>query len=164
MARPARRSGRAPPPMMGAPGMSPMGGGGGGGGAPPCFTEFSKLRIEVEKRGAAAKAANERKAPREEFCKVVSALAGAAEKWAKYTEKEAKGCGIPGDAVTQIKAESEHLGKLKTQVCTAGAPAAAGPPSLSEALGTDRMPIDDGNKATAKRGGVLDSMTGAPVR
>jgi hypothetical protein len=153
----------APPPMMGAPGMSPMGG--GGGGAPPCITEFTKLRGEVEKRGAAAKAANEHHAPREEFCKVITALSVAAEKWAKYTEKEAKGCGIPGDAVTQIKNESEHLGKIKTQVCNAGGgPAAAGPPSLSEALGTDRMPIDDGNKATAKRGGVLDSMTGAPNR
>jgi len=148
--------------MMGSPGMSPMGGG-GGGGTPPCFTEFTKLRTEVEKRGAAAKAANERHAQREEFCKVITALAVAADKWAKFTEKEAKGCGIPGDAVTQIKGESEHLGKIKTQVCSAG-PAAAGPPSLSEALGTDRMPIDDGNKATAKRGGVLDSMTGAPIR
>jgi hypothetical protein len=151
----------APPPMMGAPGMSPMGG--GGGGAPPCFTEFTKLRTEVEKRGAAAKAANERKAPREEFCKVITSLAVAAEKWAKFTEKEAKGCGIPGDAVTQIKGESEHLGKIKTQICSAG-PAAGGPPSLSEALGTDRMAIDDGNKGTVKRGGVLDSMTGAPIR
>jgi hypothetical protein len=153
----------APPPLMGGPGMSPMGGG-GGGGAPPCFTEFTKLRTEVEKRGAAAKAANERHAQREEFCKVITALAVAADKWAKFTEKEAKGCGIPGDAVTQIKGESEHLGKIKTQVCSAGPAAAAGPPSLSEALGTDRMPIDDGNKATAKRGGVLDSMTGAPIR
>jgi hypothetical protein len=125
---------------------------------------WRRTTAEVEKRGAAAKAANERHAPREEFCKVISALAGAAEKWARYTEKEAKGCGIPGDAVTQIKAESEHLGKIKTQICSAGPAAAAGPPSLSEALGTDRMPIDDGNKATAKRGGVLDSMTGAPVR
>jgi hypothetical protein len=150
-------------PLMGAPGMSPMGGS-GGGGSPPCFTEFTKLRTEVEKRGAAAKAANEHHAQREEFCKVITALAVAADKWAKFTEKEAKGCGIPGDAVTQIKGESEHLGKLKTQVCSAGPAAAAGPPSLSEALGTDRMPIDDGNKATAKRGGVLDSMTGAPIR
>jgi hypothetical protein len=149
-------------PLMGAPGMSPMGG--GGGGAPPCFTEFTKLRTEVEKRGAAAKAASERKAPREEFCKVITSLAVAAEKWAKFTEKEAKGCGIPGDAVTQIKTESEHLGKVKTQICNAGPAVGAGPPSLSEALGTDRTPIDDGNKATAKRGGVLDSMTGAPIR
>ena len=160
---PDQHAAAAPPPMMGAPGMSSMGGG-GGGGAPPCFTEFTKLRTEVEKRGAAAKAANEHKASREEFCKVITALFVAAGKWAKFTEKEAKGCGIPADAVTQIKGESEHLGKIKTQVCSAGPAPAAGPPSLSEALGTDRMPIDDGNKATAKRGGVLDSMTGAPVR
>jgi hypothetical protein len=137
---------------------------GGGGQAPPCFEEFSKLRTEVEKRGVAAKGASERHAPREEFCKVITALAVAAEKWAKYTESKAKGCGIPGDAITQIKAQSEHLGKIKTQICNAGPSPAAGPPSLSEALGTDRAPLDDGNKATAKRGGVLDSMTGAPTR
>ncbi len=139
--------------------MSPMG---GGGQAPPCFEEFSKLRAEVEKRGAAAKAASEHHAQREEFCKTITALAVAAEKWAKYTEAKAKGCGIPGNAVTQIKSESEHLGKVKTQVCNAGP--APGPPSLSEALGTDRVPLDEGSKATAKRGGVLDSMTGAPIR
>ena len=102
---PDQHAAAAPPPMMGAPGMSSMGGG-GGGGAPPCFTEFTKLRTEVEKRGAAAKAANERKASREEFCKVITALFVAAGKWAKFTEKEAKGCGIPGDAVTQIKGVS----------------------------------------------------------
>jgi hypothetical protein len=136
---------------------------GGGGQEPPCIAEFTKLRMETEKRGAAAKAANERHAQREEFCKIVTALWAAADKWSKFTEAKAKGCGIPGEAVTQIKAQSDHLGQLKTTICAAG-PAAGGPPSLSEALGTDRAPIDDGPKATAKRGGVLDSMTGAPIR
>lgn len=150
-------------PMM-APGM--MGGPGGGGRPPPCFEEFTKLRGEVEKRGAAAKVASDKHVAREEFCKVVTALATAANKWAKFTVAKASSCGIPSDAVTQIKAQDEHLGKLKEQVCNTAAapPGAGGPPSLSEALGTDKLPLDDSEKATTKRGGVLDSLTGTPIR
>jgi hypothetical protein len=154
----------APPLMAPAPGM--MGGPGGGGQPPPCFEEFTKLRGEVEKRGAAAKVANEKHAAREEFCKVVAALANASNKWAKFTAAKASSCGIPSEAVTQIKAQDEHLAKLKEQVCNAAAAPAGpgGPPSLSEALGTDKLPLDDSEKATVKRGGVLDSLTGTPIR
>jgi hypothetical protein len=157
----------AAPPMMGlgggVPGMtSPMGGPPGGQRPPPCFGEFSKLREEVEKAGAAASAGNARHAEREELCKLVTALSSAATKWAKFTVTKASGCGIPPDAVKQIKMQGEHLVKVKTQVCSA-APAAAAP-SLAEALGTDRMPLDEGEKTTVKRGGVLDSLTGTPIR
>jgi hypothetical protein len=150
------------PPMM-APGMM---GPGGGGRPPPCLEEFTKLRGEVEKRGAAAKVASDKHVAREEFCKAVTALWAASNKWAKFTVAKASSCGIPSEAVTQIKAQDEHLGKLKEQVCNtaAAAPGAGGPPSLSEALGTDKLPLDDSEKAAIKRGGVLDSLTGTPIR
>jgi hypothetical protein len=152
-------------PAMGAPGMSmgrPGMGGGGGGQPPPCLAEFTKLREEVEKRGAAAKAGNEQHVQREEFCKLITALATASNKWAHYTATKAKDCGIPGEAVKQIKAQDEHLTGLRKQVCSGPGPAAA--PSLAEALGTDKMPLDEGEKTAVKRGGVLDSLTGAPIK
>jgi hypothetical protein len=165
---PSQRADAAPvaPPMMGVPGMSPMGGGmGAPPGAqqmPPCFKEFSKLREDTEKAGAAAQAGNARHVPHEELCKLVTALSNAATKWAKFTVAKASNCGIPPDAVKQIKAQGENLVKVKTQACSAGAGAAT--PSLSEALGTDKMPLDEGEKASVKRGGVLDSLTGTPIR
>jgi hypothetical protein len=153
-----------PPPMM-APG-----GFGGGMGAPPrqqnaCMEEFSKLRGEVEKAGKVAKTVNERKGTREEFCKAITNLHGAQVKWVKYTGDHAKNCGIPGDVVTQLKAGAANLGKMKTNICngggaTAGAPAA---PSLSEALGTATMPATT-DDAPRRRGGTLDTLTGAPIR
>src|SRR5262245_12375384 len=165
---PSQRADAAPvaPPMMGVPGMSPMGGGmGAPPGAqqmPPCFKEFSKLRDDTEKAGAAAHAANARHVPPEELCKLVTALSNAATKWAKFTVAKASNCGIPPDAVKQISAQGENLVKVKTNVCNAGA--ASAPPSLSEALGTDKLPLDQGEKTTVKRGGVLDSLTGTPIR
>jgi hypothetical protein len=155
----------APMSPMAAPGagtMSPTGA--AGGQPPPCFQEFLKLRTEVEKRGAAAKAGNERHVQREELCKLVSALSAASATWTKYTATKAKECGIPADAVAQIKGQDEHLAGLKKQICSAAATGPAAAPSLAEALGTDKMPLDENDKTTVKRGGVLDSLTGAPIR
>jgi hypothetical protein len=148
-------------------GMMPPGGGGmmgpGGGGEPPCVAEFHKLRGEFEKRAVAAKSAHEQKQPptREEFCTLISAASAASAKWAKYTVAQGKSCGIPADAVKQIKGQDDYMAKLKKQVCSSGGPAA---PSLAEALGTDKLPLDEGEKKQIKRGGVLDSLTGAPIQ
>jgi len=159
-APPMTAPGGMAPGGMSPGGMSPM----GGQRPPPCFEEFVKLRGEFEKRAVATKSASERKVQREEFCKVVTALHAASTKWTKFTVAKASGCGIPNDAVTQIKAQDEHIGKLKEQVCNGGAQQAGGPPSLAEALGTDRLPLDESEKTNVKRGGVLDSLTGTPIR
>jgi len=147
------------PGVGAAPGMgSPM----GRGQAPPCAAVLTKLHAEAEKRGAEAKAAQQRKVSREEFCKIVTNLVAAEGKFTKTAEQEATNCGIPPEALKQMKAGHEHLLKVKENVCSAG-PAAA-PPSLSEALGTDRLPLDESEKTLVKRGGVLDSMIGPPAR
>jgi hypothetical protein len=167
---PQHHQAAAPGAPMGAPAMSPVPGmmspmgAPGGGQPPPCFAEFTKLRTDVEKHGAAAKAANERHVQREEFCKLITALSAASNRWFKFTVAKAKECGIPSDAVTQIKGQDEHLAGLKKQVCSAGPAGPGAAPSLAEALGTDKMPLDDNEKTNVKRGGVLDSLTGAPIR
>jgi hypothetical protein len=157
----------SPPPGMGPPGGGGFGGGGGMGGPPrenPCMAEFSKLRGNVESAGKVAKAVNDRKGTREEFCKAITGLHNAQTKWVKYAADNAKSCGIPPDVITQLKAGATNLGKMKTNICsgggtTAGAPAA---PSLSEALGTATMPTTD--DTPRRRGGTLDTLTGAPIR
>jgi hypothetical protein len=154
-----------PPPGMSAPGGGGFGGGGMGGPPQqnPCMAEFNKLRSGVESAGKVAKAVNDRKGTREEFCKAITGLHNAQTKWVKYTNDNAKNCGIPPDVITQLKAGATNLGKMKTNICSGGAaggmPAA---PSLSEALGTATMPTTD--DTPRRRGGTLDTLTGAPIR
>jgi hypothetical protein len=70
-------------------------------------------------------------------------------------------CGIPGEVVSQLKQVHARTEQARTNVCAAG-PAAAGPalPSLSEALGTTRLPVE-----TKKTGAnYLDTLTGNVIQ
>jgi len=160
------------PTAMPAPG-APMGGGpmGGGpmggaqmGGAPPagtsqeCVAQFSAHREEVQKRGSAARAGGDKKVTREEMCKLVTSYATAEAKWVKYTVDNQTRCGIPKDAVDQIKGVHAKTAEIRKQICAAGAqggPPAA--PSLSDALGTTRLPAETEKR---KAGGTMDTLTG----
>jgi hypothetical protein len=153
----------APTPMMGAapPQASPFGGGGAAGGPPPCVVEFGKLRDEVQKKGMAAKTAQEHKVAREEMCKVVQAYSAAEGKWLKFAEAGVASCGIPGEVVNQLKQVHARTEQARTNICSAG-PAAAAPvaPSLSDALGTNRLQLD-----TKKTGAnYLDTLTGNAIQ
>jgi len=142
----------APPAMA-----SPFG---GGGGMPPCMVEFAKLRDDVQKRGLAAKAAGQRKASREEMCKHITAFSAAELKWVKYTETNVTSCGIPAEVVQQLKQVHSNTEQTKEKICAAG-PAAAGPPSLSDALGTTRLPTPETTKSGS---GTLDTLTGSAIQ
>jgi hypothetical protein len=152
------RAAMTPAPMSAAP---PQGAFGGGGGPPPCVVEFGKLRDEVQKKGLAAKTAQERKVTREEMCKIVSVYSAAERKWLKFAEAGVLSCGIPGEVVNQLKQVHARTEQAKTNICAA-ALAAAGPstPSLSDALGTTRLPLD-----TKKTGSnYLDTLTGNVIQ
>jgi hypothetical protein len=142
-------------PMVAVPQASPLG---GGGGMPPCIAEFAKLRDDVQKRGLAAKAAGQRKVSREEMCKQIMAYSAAELKWVKYTETNVQACGIPAEVVQQLKQVHTNTEQTKEKIC-APAPAAAAP-SLSDALGTWRLPTPDTKKSA---GGTLDTLTGSAL-
>jgi hypothetical protein len=143
-------------PMGAPPQASPFG---GGGGAPPCMAEFAKLRDDVEKRNVAAKAAGARKVNREEMCKHITAFSAAFLKWVKYTEANVKSCGIPAEVVSQLKQGQSNTEQIKEKVCAAGPTAAA--PSLSDALGTSRLPTPETTKSGS---GTLDTLTGPAIQ
>jgi hypothetical protein len=135
-----------------------------GGGMPPCMSEFQRLRQDTEKRGAAAKAGSDKKVNREEMCKLVGAYADAEAKWVKYTVDNASVCSIPADAVKQIKGVHARTAAVRKQICSGGGgpgvAAAPAAPSLSEALGTTRIPTPE----TTKTGrGTLDTLTGNAI-
>ena len=67
-------------------------------------------------------------------------------------------------AITQIKTVYAGTQKAQKTVCSGGGPVGAGaappPPSLSDALGTSRVP----DSTTTKTGrGTLDTLTGNPL-
>ncbi len=130
-----------------------------GGGMPPCMAEFTKLRQDVEKRGLAAKAAGQRKASREEMCKHITAYSAAELKWVKYSENNVTTCGIPTQVVQQLKQVHSNTEQTKEKICAAG-PSAA-PPSLSDALGTTRLPTPETTKTGS---GTLDTLTGNAIQ
>jgi hypothetical protein len=151
----------APAGMMGAP-PPPMGGGGGpgmggGGGPPPCMAEFVKMREEVEKRGKVAKAAGERKAGREEMCKLITSFTEAEGKWVKFVEVNTQtSCGIPAQVATQLKQMHANTEQTKQRICSAGGAPGGVPagPSIHDALNLTQTTPD-----TAKKGnGTWDTI------
>jgi hypothetical protein len=127
--------------------------------APPCMNEFAPLRQEAEKRANALKVAMQKKVAREEACGMIKRFSDAESKVVKFVTINAQKCGIPPQAVAQMKGNHERTAKMQTQVCTA----AAGPqrptgPGLSDALGTSSRSgtLDP----LAPQSGGLDTLTG----
>jgi hypothetical protein len=155
----------APPGGMGGGGMGGggMGGGGmgGGGNSPPCVTEFSKMREDVQKKGLAAKQASEKHVTREELCKLITLYDTAEAKWLKFTENGVSACGIPVEIVNQLKQVHSRTETAREKICAAGpANAAMAPPSLSEALGTSRPTLE--TKHTGAN--TFDTLTGNAIQ
>ena len=143
------------------------GGGGGGmasrGGVPPCATEIMPLRDEAQKKGMAIKATVERKADRSELCKAFRSFVAAEAKFVKYAVDNGARCGISADDVKVIKGNHGKSVTTSNRVCNAAAgPGAPPPPSLSDALGTSRIP-DSSNIKTGK-GGTFDTLSGSTLQ
>jgi hypothetical protein len=132
----------------------------------PCANEFMPLRQAVERDGAAVKALADRKAPREQVCSQIKKFAVSEAKYVKFLTDNQSWCGVPPDAIKQVKASHAHTLKLRTQVCASGGPVQgnAGPPpgpGLSEALGTSQS-FAPASPKTAR--GTYDTLTGNPFR
>jgi len=128
------------------------------------MVEFTKLRDDVQKKGLAAKAAGERKATREEMCKHVTAYNAAELKWVKFTTANVStSCGIPAEVAQQLKKVHVVTEQTREKICAAGPAAGGAPaaPSLSDALGTTRLPTPE---TTRTGSGTLDTLTGNAIQ
>lgn len=128
---------------------------------PPCFKDFLPLRQDAEKKAAVLKASGPKKLTQPEACAAFKAFSAAEEKVVQYVEKNGTWCGIPADAVKQMKANHGKTVKIKDQICNGARPAGPAAPSLSDALGGGvRIP----DASTTRTGqGTLDTLTGNPL-
>ncbi len=130
-------------PAWGGGGGPAVGGGMGQQGGPPCADEFMPLRNDAQTKGQAIKAAIDRKVERAEICKIFRTFVAAEAKVVKFVTNNGSRCSVPADAVKVMKSNHSKSVTMSNRVCNAAAgPAAAPPPpSLSDALGTSRIPI-----------------------
>lgn len=128
---------------------------------PPCFNEFMPLRNDAEKHGKAIEAASKRKAPREEVCTLFKRFATAEAKYVKYAETNATWCGIPAEAVKQMKSNHAQTLKIRGQVCAVAAAPKPRGPTLGDALGTTPMVPSASNTRSGR--GTYDTLTGNPL-
>jgi hypothetical protein len=128
---------------------------------PPCASEFMPLRNAAEKRGLAIQDAAKRKAPPSEVCALFKTFTEAEAKYVKYAEANATWCGIPEQAVQQMKANHAQSLKIRQRVCAAAAaPPKPRGPSLGDALST--TPTPSGSNTRTGRG-TFDTLTGNPL-
>jgi hypothetical protein len=128
---------------------------------PPACQQLLSYRDEAAKHGQALGAAGKRKAPPEEACKLFKAFIAAETKFVKALEDNSVTCGVPPDAIKQVRLGHSKASETAKKVCDAAAqgPRQAGP-SLSDALGTTPTVPD----ASSARGqGTFDTLMGSPL-
>jgi hypothetical protein len=172
--------GSAFPPVNGTPsapsafpstGAPPVGGGfsqpqpqqAGPPGGDDCMKGFLPLRQEAEKRGAAIKAASERKAPPEEACKLISAFSQVEVRMIKYIEGNAQKCGIPAAVGDQMKTGHKNTEGMRQKVCgVASQQQQRGPaaPRLSDLLGSSAALPEASTGAKKSGGTTFDTLNG----
>ena len=125
-----------------------------------CLRQFTAYRQDVEKKARLAEAEAKKKPTREKMCEMVTAYSNAEAKWIKFSETSMTRCGIPQQAIEQIKGVHVHTADARKRICSAGpATAAAAAPSLSDALGATTAPVTEEPKKR-KEGGTMDTLTG----
>lgn len=141
----------APPPQQqGAPQQQQL---------PPCYAEFVPLRQEAEKHAMRIRSVSEKKQKmtQPEACAAFRALSAAEGKMVAFVKEKNVWCGIPLEAVKQMQDNHARTSKMRDQICNAARPAGPSAPSLSDALGTSRVP-DAASTQTGR--GTLDTLTG----
>jgi hypothetical protein len=127
---------------------------------PPCLKQFSVLRDNAATSGKALMAAQKRKAPLSEACKLLGAFASAQEKMLKYVKANATWCGIPPQVIQQVSLEHTRAVQARVRVCKLAAnPPPPRGPTLSDALVN---PAPDAQNIRTGRG-TFDTLTGNPL-
>ncbi len=135
----------------------------GGGSRRNCMAEITPLLSDAEEKGKAIqKAAATKQQPI--VCQAFRNLATAEGKVIKYFEDNGAECGVPPDAMKARKGNMAKIVEIRTKVCDTAAAPAKRAPSLSDALGTSRVPsVSTDTPAATRRGSTFDTLTGNPL-
>jgi len=152
---PGSPGGGPPPGMSAAPFGAPA-------QPPAACRQLLADRDETQKHGMALQAASKRKAQPDEVCKLFKVFIAAEGKMLKGLEENSSTCGVPTDAIKNLREQHAKANQMGKQVCEV---AAQGPrptgPSLSDALGTT-PPVPD---VSSKKGvGTFETLTGNPLQ
>jgi hypothetical protein len=99
-----------PPPITGASDSAE-------GGASVCTAEFTKLHEEVEQKGIAAQAADQRHAPRKEMCKLITSYAATEARWIDVIEANVQTCRISIRVVNQLEETHANTDRTRVRIC-----------------------------------------------
>ena len=126
-----------------------------------CVRDFGKLREDAQKKASAIQAASKNKVGPKVACGLFNSFSGAELRMIKYAQENMTKCGVPPQAVDQMKKQHVTTDGIRTKVCqvAANGPAGPAPPSLSDAL---TAPIADSNNIKTGRG-TFDTLTGTPL-
>ena len=123
----------------------------------PCEA-FQPLQQEAQQSMAALKTANDRKAPREEFCQIFQKLSATLGKVSKFLEQNKTTCNIPAESVQRAKSDLSRVVGYRKQACsTAPGPSA---PTLSDVLGAPLLPDSTTTKPDSS---IFNTLTGNPL-
>ncbi len=126
---------------------------------PPQCQELLTLRDQAQKHASAINAAEKQKATAAQACKLFQNFLVAEGRMVKALETNGARCGVPPEAIQNVKDQRGRTQKIKDQVCSAAAQRPAGP-SLSDALGS---PLNVPGTDTSKAGrGTYETLTGNP--
>jgi hypothetical protein len=148
--------------IPGMPGMGPQGGFGGGppasapSGPPPACQQLIALRDEMQKNGEALRAANERKAPPPEACKLFKVFLATDSKFLQSLQTNQATCGVPASAIKNVQEEHGKVTLVAKQVCdVADHPRPTGP-TLNEQL--NAKPVLPELDCTKDGRGIYDTL------
>jgi hypothetical protein len=120
---------------------------------------FGSLQQEAQSGMAALSSANERKAPREEFCQIFTRLSGTLGKVSKFMDTNKSTCNIPPESVQRAKLDFNKVLTYRKAACSVAAAPSA--PSLSDVLGA---PVLTDSNADKKSSNIFDTLTGNPLQ
>ena len=135
-----------------------------------CQSQVTKLRDDLESRNATLRKATERKATPSEICPLFRGFATAQQKFYTYLNANKTKCGVPDEALKDLKQNSAQVASIRDKVCKAaqlqesGGGGGGGPPpqgAVASGLGlSSGLPsTTDGGK-----GGVFDTLGGSALR
>lgn len=131
-----------------------------------CQTQVTKLRTDLETRNGALRKAADRKRPPTELCPLFRNFVSSQQKFYDYLTANKTKCGVPGEAINDLKSNLTQVASIRDKVCEVAAagppPGAGGPPpqgAISQGLG-----LTSGLPTTSPKGGVFDTLGGDALR